>query len=240
MYRVFKRVMDILVSVVLILALSPILVCVALILFFSTKGPVFYLQERVGKDSKFFQMFKFSTMLPNSINMGSKTITIRNDPRVTRVGKVLRISKINELPQLFNILRGDMSFIGPRPLIPTSFRKYRIEVQEAISKCVPGLSGAGSIIFRDEEDIITKVKHMGYEPLDFYKNYIYPYKGAIELWYSENISFTTDIILGIVTLWKVLFPQSQIIYRALHGLPALPRELTEEGLTEEALISFGD
>jgi lipopolysaccharide/colanic/teichoic acid biosynthesis glycosyltransferase len=179
-------------------------------------------------------------MLPNSINMGSKTITVRNDPRVTRVGKILRISKLNELPQLFNIIKGDMSFIGPRPLIPLSFKKYSREVQEAISNCVPGLSGVGSIIFRDEENLITKVNQMGFEPLNFYKDFIYPYKGAIELWYSKNISFKTDLILGIVTLWTVFFPQNQIIYKVLNGLPARPRELTMEGLTKESLISSED
>ena len=133
-----------------------------------------------------------------------------------------------------------MSFIGPRPLIPTSFKKYSIEVQEAISECVPGLSGVGSIIFRDEENLITRIKLLGYEPLDFYKDFIYPYKGAIELWYSRNISFKTDIILVIVTVWKVLFPQSQIIYKLLTGLPVLPSALTIEGLTKEAIITSKD
>lgn len=232
--------MDILVSAILIIILSPIFASVSIILFLSRIGPVFYLQERMGKDSKTFLMLKFSTMLPNSINMGSRTITIRNDPRVTRVGKILRISKINELPQLINILKGDMSFIGPRPLIPSSYKKYSPEVQEAIAKCSPGLSGIGSIIFRDEESLITEVKHLGFEPLAFYKRFIYPYKGSLELWYSKNISFKTDIILGIVTLWTVLFPQSQIIYKVLEGLPYLPKELTVKGLTKESLIALED
>ena len=117
----FNRLFDIIFACVLIIILFPIFIIVIPILKFSNEGEVFYLQKRIGFKNKFFKIFKFSTMLKNSENMGSGSITLRNDYRVTKIGKFLRKTKINELPQVFNVFIGDMSFVGPRPLLKVSF-----------------------------------------------------------------------------------------------------------------------
>ena len=124
MYIHIKRFFDVIFSVILIILLLPIFIPVALILLFSDENQVFYMQNRVGYNNKEFKIFKFATMLKNSMKMGSGSITLRNDPRVTKFGSFLRISKINELPQVFNVLIGDMSFVGPRPLLRSTFDLY--------------------------------------------------------------------------------------------------------------------
>ena len=108
---------------------------------------LFFLQERIGKSGKVFHLYKFATMLKNNPNIGTGTITVKGDPRVLPVGKVLRKSKINELPQLLNVLRGDMSVIGPRPLTAQTFGSYSAATQAVVREVRPGLSGVGSIIF---------------------------------------------------------------------------------------------
>ena len=123
------------------------------ILRVSGEGEIFFLQNRVGRGGKDFKLYKFATMLKDSPKIGTGTISMKNDPRVLPVGKILRKTKINELPQLINVLVGDMSIIGPRPLTLKSFDLYSLDVQQAIKKVKPGLSGVGSIVFRKEEDI---------------------------------------------------------------------------------------
>ena len=134
-------------------------------------------------------IYKFATMLKNSSEMKGGYITVKNDPRLTFLGGFLRKSKINELPQLFNILLGDMSVVGPRPVMKVSFESYPQNIQKVIYNVKPGLTGIGSIIFRDEEEIITKIKNNNGDILDFYKNTIYPFKGKVEIWYQNNKSF---------------------------------------------------
>ena len=112
-------------------------------------------------------------MLKNSINMGTGSITLKNDFRVTRVGKILRKTKINELPQIFNILKGDISFVGPRPLVMESFLAYPKKIQLKIYLIKPGLTGIGSIVFRDEESIISNIKN-DQDPHKFYREKIAP------------------------------------------------------------------
>ena len=177
-----ERFFDILFSGLALLALSPLLVPIVIILKFSGEGEVFFLQERIGKDGKLFMLFKFATMLKNSPNLGTGTVTMRDDPRVLPVGKFLRKTKINELPQLLNIFFGDMSVIGPRPLTKQTFDAYSDSTQAIIKHVKPGLSGVGSIIFREEEDIMHGAK----ASVDYYDNVIAPYKGALEEWFVSN------------------------------------------------------
>ncbi len=183
------------------------------------EGYIFYLQERVGLNNKHFNILKFATMLKNSPNMQGGLITTIKDPRITPMGGFLRKSKINELPQLLNILFGDMSVVGPRPVMQKSFDAYPKHIQKVIYTSKPGLTGIGSLVFRDEEELITKVKDEGGDVWDFYKNTIYPHKGELENWYRENISFLTDLKIIFATAWAVIRPDTDIAERWFHKLP---------------------
>jgi lipopolysaccharide/colanic/teichoic acid biosynthesis glycosyltransferase len=216
-YLYFKRFFDIVFSFIAIIVLLPIFIPIIIILRFSAEGEVFYFQERIGLNNSNFKIWKFATMLKNSINMGTGSITLKNDSRVTKFGKLLRKSKINELPQIINILRGDISFVGPRPLVTKTFSAYSDNIQENIYKVKPGLTGIGSIVFRDEESLISSVKDEN--PHDFYKRVIAPYKGLLEMWYQENQSFCLDTKLIFFTAWVVIFPDSKLYLKLLKNLP---------------------
>jgi len=219
MYKIFKRLCDILVSGICLLILSPLLIPIMIGLKLTGEGYIWYFQERVGYRNVKFNIWKFATMLKNSPNMSGGVITTKRDPRITPMGGFLRKSKINELPQLINIFKGDMSVVGPRPVMQISFDAYPENVQEVIYNVKPGLTGIGSIIFRDEEELITKVKNEGGDTWDFYKNKIYPFKGEVEKWYQENQSFYTDLKIIIITAWVILKPESEIVYKAFNTLP---------------------
>jgi lipopolysaccharide/colanic/teichoic acid biosynthesis glycosyltransferase len=222
MYLFIKRFFDILCSGIALLILSPLLVPIALFLRFTGEGYVWYFQERVGFKNKLFSIYKFATMLKDSANMAGGLITLRRDPRLTPLGGFLRSTKINELPQLLNILLGHMSFVGPRPVMQKSFDAYPPEVQANIYSCKPGLTGIGSIIFRDEETLITQVSEKGGDTWDFYKNQIYPHKGKLEQWYQANQSFWTDLRIMFMTAWVIVFPKSEAIYQMFPDLPKRP------------------
>jgi lipopolysaccharide/colanic/teichoic acid biosynthesis glycosyltransferase len=207
MYKLTKRLFDILSSSIALILLSPLLLPIIVLLRLTSEGEVFYFQQRIGMYNKPFKIFKFATMLKNSSKMKGGYITVKNDPRLTFMGGFLRKSKINELPQLLNILLGHMSVVGPRPVMPVSFESYPEEIQKVIYNVKPGLTGIGSIIFRDEEDIITKVKSDGGDIWDFYKNTIYPFKGKLEIWYQKNKSFLLDIKLIFITAWVIFFSE---------------------------------
>jgi lipopolysaccharide/colanic/teichoic acid biosynthesis glycosyltransferase len=219
MYLIFKRLCDIVLSAILLTALSPLLIPIFIGLRFTGEGYIFYKQERVGFKNKKFNILKFATMLKDSPNMAGGVITTKKDPRITPMGGFLRKSKINELPQLFNILLGDMSFVGPRPVMPISFNAYPEKVQKVIYNVKPGLTGIGSIIFRDEEVLITQVKNNGGDTWDFYKNQIYPFKGQLEEWYQGKQSFLTDLKLIILTAWVILNSDSKSTNRWFKDLP---------------------
>ena len=156
-------------------------------------------------------------MLKNSMNMGSKSITLQNDFRVTKIGKFLRKTKINELPQIINILKGDISIVGPRPLVTKTFKAYNDEVQSKIYNVKPGLTGIGSIIFRDEESIISAVTNE--DPHHFYKRVIAPYKGELEMWYQDHCSLYLDLQLIFMTAYVILFPETRIYEKWFSNLP---------------------
>lgn len=211
------RLFDIFLSIIAILSLSPLLIICTFILKLTGEGEVFYFQERVGKNQKTFKLIKFATMLKNSEKMGSGTLTIRNDPRVLPFGKFLRISKINELPQLINILIGDMSVIGPRPLLKKQFLMYSEKDIKIISSISPGLSGVGSIVFRDEEELLSKAQN----PHKYYEEVIAPYKAYLEKWYVKNIGINLYFKIIIVTLiaitYKFKYPE-KLISSELRGI----------------------
>lgn len=217
-----QRLFDIVLSGLALLVLSPLLVPIAIALRFSGEGEIFYVQQRIGRGGKAFGLYKFATMLKNSPNLGTGTVTVKNDPRVLPLGGFLRKTKINELPQLLNILLGDMSLVGPRPQTQRCFDAFPASSQVQIVKVRPGLSGIGSIVFRDEEELM----HASVEPEKFYDNVIMPYKGALEEWYVANQGLRTYLMCIGITAWVVLFPKSAIVKKVFPGLPAEPAALS--------------
>lgn len=215
MYLLVKRFFDFLFSLIALTILSPLLIPVIIILRLTGEKEVFYFQKRIGYKNKEFSIWKFATMIKNSPNIGTGEITLRNDPRVTRMGRFLRKTKINELPQIINILIGDMSFAGARPLMKKSFDLYSDEVKQVVYNTRPGITGIGSVIFRDEEKIIS-------ESSDIQAAYqqVFQYKGIVEMWYQKRVSFYTDTMILFLTAWCIFFPGSRLVYKIF---PALPR-----------------
>ena len=213
-YLPVKRFFDFLFALVALIILSPLLIPIVIILKLTGEGEVFYFQKRVGYKNREFDIWKFATMLKASPNMGTGEITLRNDPRVTPAGRFLRKTKINELPQLVNVLIGDMSIVGPRPLMKKSFDLYSPEVKNLIYNTPPGITGIGSVIFRDEEKIIS-------ESTDIQAAYkrIFEYKGKVEMWYQQHISFYTDFMIIFLTAWYIVFSESRLVYKVFPSLP---------------------
>ena len=219
MYYLLKRTFDVLSSGIAILILSPLLIPVIIGLKLTGEGYIFYKQERVGYKNKTFLIWKFATMLKDSANMPGGIMTTKRDPRITPMGGFLRKSKINELPQLFNIFFGHMSVVGPRPVMKISFEAYPEKVKTLIYNVKPGLTGIGSIVFRDEEELITNVKNNGGDVWEFYKGKIYPFKGELEIWYQNHKSFLLDIKLIFVTAWVIFNSNSKIHEKLFKYLP---------------------
>ncbi len=215
----FKRILDLLLTLPVLIVLSPALLIISLVLLLTGEHQIIYFQKRLGKNLETFSIWKFTTMLKNSEKMGNGLMTVRQDPRVLPFGKFLRKSKINEIPQLINIIIGDMSVVGPRPLI---YNPYKSGVGEIVYKTRPGLTGIGSIMFRDEEQLLSETK---LDKKDFYDNYISPYKGELEVWYQNNLSFWTDVKVIFCTAWVILFSESKLAYKLFKGLPLKPKEL---------------
>lgn len=216
MYKFFKRVLDLFISIIALIILSPIIIVVSIILKFTGEGEILYLQDRIGYPNKYFKIWKFATMLKNSPSIGTNEITIRDDYRVLKFGKFLRKTKINELPQIFNVLKGDMSIVGPRPTVKKHYEAYPEDIRKKIYSIKPGITGVGSIIFRDEEELIS---NSGMEPLKYYKEVIIPYKQKLEFWYLDNRSFFIDIKIILLTAWVIIFRNSKIYYSLLKDLP---------------------
>ena len=217
MYKFSKRVLDIIVSLLTLILLMPLFIPIIIILRLTGEGEVFYFQERIGSNNTTFQIWKFATMLKNSMNMGTGSITLQNDFRVTKIGKFLRKTKINELPQIINILIGDISLVGPRPLVTKTFEAYSNDIQSKIYNVKPGLTGIGSIVFRDEEAIISEIKSE--DPHQFYERVIAPFKGELEMWYQENRSFFLDLKLIFMTAWVIIFPKTRLYEKWFYDLP---------------------
>ncbi|MFM7091521.1 MAG: sugar transferase [Bacteroidota bacterium] len=158
-------------------------------------------------------------MIPNSHNMTYGTMTIGNDPRITPVGRILRKFKIDELPQLWNVMMGSMSFIGPRPLDKSEFDCYPDDVKQLIYTIKPGITGVGSIVFRNEDKMLSDAS---VSPVDLYREKIAPYKGELELWYIENQSFYVDCMILLLTGFAIMAPDHQLIYKIFPSLPVKP------------------
>jgi len=216
-----KRFLDVVLSFLALVVLAPCLLPVVVILRLTGEGEVFYIQERAGRGGNSFGLYKFASMLKNSPNIGAGEITVRGDPRVLPFGKFLRKTKLNELPQLWNIFIGDMSVVGPRPMVLNTYAHYPEEAREKLNTIRPGLTGIGSIVFRDEERYLADRD----EPMEFYREHIIPYKSDLELWFVENNTLWSYIKIIFVTAWVVVFPSSTIVDKAFDGIPRLPDSL---------------
>ena len=217
-----KRIIDLFIATVALVLLLPLLLIVIIILKFTGEGEVFYLQKRLGFLNKKFNIIKFATMVKNSPKIGSGSLTLRGDPRVLPFGRFLRKSKINELPQIFNVIIGNMSIVGPRPQMQVDFDKFPADKRNEIYKSQPGITGIGSIIFRDEEKWISDFNGDKHK---FYKEKIAPYKAEVEIWYYQNQSVFIDFKLIFLTAWVIIFPDSNIVENVLKSLPKKPSHL---------------
>lgn len=215
-YLAFKRGADCVLAILALVLLSPVFLLVMLILKLTGDGEVFYRQPRVGYRNHPFRMWKFATMVRDSPNIGTRDMCIEGDPRVLPVGRWLRKTKINELPQLFNILTGEMSFVGPRPLMPVSYQALEPAIRDRLYMIRPGLTGIASIFFRDESEIIAR-SPLG--PRAAYDKVVLPHKGRLELWYQEHATFWLDLKIVLLTAWVVAFPGSGLVYKVFRTLP---------------------
>ena len=218
MYPILKRLLDFTLALLGILVLLPVLLPICLVLFCTGEHKVFYFQERIGYRNHRFRLWKFATMLQNSPNMTGGLHTTRRDPRVLPFGQFLRSTKINELPQVVNILLGDMAVVGPRPLVDKTFDPYPEHVKASIYNVRPGLTGVGSIVFRDEERLLSEG---GMPPAEFYRCFISPAKGELELWYQRNMNLRTDLALILLTAWTILRPRNQLLRKIFPSLPTI-------------------
>lgn len=218
------RVIDFLLSFTASFLLVPLLLPVILILRLTGEGEIFFVQTRIGQYRVPFNLLKFATMLKASPEIGTGTVTTKNDPRVLPVGRILRKTKINELPQIFNVLTGDMSIVGPRPLTQQTFAAYSEESQSVIAKVKPGLSGIGSIVFRGEEDLLNNSDNA----ISFYEQIIAPYKAELECWFVGHKDLKTYLAVIGATIWVVVFPGSGIVWKVFNNLPKPPMELVDD------------
>lgn len=215
------RFFDILFSGLAILVLLPFMIPIMIGLKLTGEHDIFYVQERIGKGGQPFGVLKFATMLRNSPNMAGGVLTQKNDPRILPMGKFLRKTKINELPQLVNIFIGQMSVIGPRPQAKQHYNLYSAEVKSYIDTIPPGLSGLGSVVFRDEEDMLN-----GVEDRDtFHDTIITPYKGKLEIWFTQHRTVANYFKLIWLTILSVLNPSSNAWKTSFKDLPPIPSGL---------------
>jgi len=185
-YTRFKRILDISAATILLLFLFPLFIIIAVLILFDSGSPVIYIQKRLGKDGRPFDFYKFRSMYQNSENVGSKQYSSKNDPRVTGMGRLLRRTSLDELPQLWNILKGDMSFIGPRPVLPYHPWKYDDYSEEEKKRfyVLPGITG------------LAQVK--GRRSLTWKERIRYDIK------YIDSLSFKNDIMIILKTIRVIM------------------------------------
>lgn len=214
------RLLDIFFALLGFVCLSWVFLCAVIGLLFTGEHKVIYRQKRVGKGGKDFQLYKFATMLENSPNLPGGYLTLDNDPRILHFGNYLRRTKVNELPQLVNILKGDMSFVGPRPQARPHFEIYTESQRAVICTLIPGVTGVGSLFFRNEDAIL---KNSGKPYEYFHDEVITPFKGELEIWYANHR--TTGLYLKIIYLTAVTIVNRH--YNVLQHFAELPKPSEE-------------
>ena len=198
-----KRVFDVAVSVAALIVLAPVFLMVSVVVLLASGLPVLFRQERVGMDGRPFQLVKFRTMRRDAAS--GLPLTGRGDPRVTQPGRSLRATKLDELPQLWNVLRGEMSLVGPRPEVPRYVARYSDE-QRRVLEVRPGLTDPASVLFRDEEALIGSVPEEQRET--FYLETVLPKKLRMNLEYIDRASVSYDLALVLKTIRIVFWPAS--------------------------------
>ena len=193
----FKRCFDLFFSILGVIILLPFIIIIGILIKVTSDGPILFKQIRVTKDGKLFNIYKFRTMKNNS--EGNKQITVGNDSRITSIGKVLRKTKLDELPQLFNVIKGEMSLVGPRPEVPKYVELYT-EEQKNILKVYAGITDYASIYFSNESELLGKAKN----PDKYYIEKIMPYKIKLNQKYIENMGIMTDMKIIFLTIFKVM------------------------------------
>jgi lipopolysaccharide/colanic/teichoic acid biosynthesis glycosyltransferase len=193
-----KRAFDIVTALMGLVLLAPLLLLVAFLIKLDSTGPVFFRQERIGKGFRPFRIYKFRTMVQDAPHQGG-LITFGVDPRITRLGRLLRRSKIDELPQLINVLRGEMSFVGPRPEVRPYVELFREDYQE-ILQVTPGITDLASVQYRDEAEILGRFD----DPEAAYVGHVLPDKIKLAKDYVRQASFFFDLVLILKTLGKLL------------------------------------
>ena len=196
--RVIKRIFDITASGLGIIVLSPILIVIALIIKKESDGPVFFKQIRVGEKGRNFEILKYRTMVVDAEKMG-RQITVGNDNRITKIGGFLRKYKLDDLPQLINVFKGDMSLVGPRPEVPRYVEMYN-EEQRKVLDVKPGITDLASIRYRDENELLGTAE----DPDDMYINTIMPDKLALNLEYINKSNVFFDIYIILKTIVKCI------------------------------------
>jgi len=194
---VIKRGFDVLASLTGLVLLSPVLAVVALAIKLTSPGPVFFRQERVGRGFRRFEILKFRTMVPDAPKLGGQ-LTAGEDPRITRVGRLLRKIKLDELPQLINVLKGDMSFVGPRPEVPRYVEIFRDDYRELLT-VRPGITDLASLKYRDESEVLGRSS----DPETTYVEQVLPEKIALGKQYLRRSSLWFDVGLIFKTLFRL-------------------------------------
>ena len=193
-----KRVFDTVVALIGLILFTPLMLIIAVLIKLDSPDPIFYRAPRVGKDGRLFRMYKFRTMVADAEKIGP-AITVDQDPRITRIGAFLRGSRLDEIPQLINVLCGEMSMVGPRPEAPYYVEKYSSE-QRQVLRVKPGMSGPAQIAFRHEEEMLTNPEALD----DEYMNVILPPKLAMDIEYIERRSFMLDVRILLQTAGALL------------------------------------
>lgn len=191
------RVFDIVLALLGIVILSPLFVCAVVLTRASSSGPVFYSQQRVGRSGKLFRLHKFRTMIVNADQVGT-SVTTGIDPRVTSFGRFLRRTKMDELPQLFNVLKGDMGFVGPRPDVPEIVYQYTPEMMR-ILEVRPGITSNATLHLRNEEDLLSMAK----DPDKAYSEIFVPAKVRLAMEHVRKKSILFDAIILVKTAWAI-------------------------------------
>jgi lipopolysaccharide/colanic/teichoic acid biosynthesis glycosyltransferase len=218
------RFFDIILSSFALILLTPFMIPIMIGLKLTGEHDIFYQQTRVGRGGKDFKVLKFATMLRDSPMLPGGVLTQKNDPRILPMGSFLRKTKINELPQLINVLRGEMSLVGPRPQARRHYELYSDEVKQAIDTVPPGLTGIGSVVFRNEEDMLHQVEG---DRDHFHDTVITPYKGELEVWFVAHRTLFSYFALILLTAWCVVVPKSTLYRRIFKSLPPPPQTLAK-------------
>lgn len=196
-HLILKRIFDILASTILVILLSPIMLVIAIAIKLTSKGPIFYRQVRITQYGREFRIFKFRTMVVNADRIGTQ-VTVGNDPRITKVGQKIRKLRLDEIPQLFNVLLGDMSFVGTRPEVPKYVREYQPQMMATLLMPA-GITSEASIKYKDEEKILA-----GVDDVDkVYVEEVLPIKMIYNLEYINKFTAWTDAKLMIDTVLAV-------------------------------------